>query len=220
MSKRSSRESDRTGTLIFGLILIAAGGWFLLRTLGFPLPGIGAMWPIFPTLAGVGFFVGWLFASDKGDAYGMMIPATINFLVGLFFFTFTLGIFDWSAMAYLWPVFPLIVGISFFVAWVFSLFRVWGLLVPGGVTATVGVVGLAFTLGAQAGYLQQVFKLWPLALIGLGFLVLVGGLLGGSGRRSSQAAVLEDYESAEGEMAPDADHPSTDRAEYKYPDES
>ena len=168
MSKRSSRESDRTGVVIWGLILIGVGGWFLLRTLGFPLPGIGAMWPIFPTVVGIAFFVGWLFTPDKGDAYGIMIPATINFLVGLFFFTFTLGIFDWSAMGYLWPVFPLIVGISFFVAWVFSLFRVWGLLIPGGITAMVGIVGLAFTLGAEAGYLQWVFKLWPLALIALG----------------------------------------------------
>jgi hypothetical protein len=192
------------------------------------------MWPIFPTLVGVGLFVGWLFTPDKDDAYGMMIPATINLLVGLFFFTFTLGIFDWSAMAYLWPVFPLIVGISFFVAWVFSLFRVWGLLIPGGITATVGVVGLAFTLGAEAGYLQWVFKLWPLALIGLGFLVLVGGLLGGRGRQSGrtagQAAGLEEYEPAEDETTtawpqpdvsqPDAGQPDTGRTEFKYPDES
>ncbi len=230
MSKRSSRESDRTGITIFGLILIAAGSWFLLRTLGFPLPGIGAMWPIFPTLVGLGIFVGWLFTPDKGDAYGMMIPATINLLIGLFFFTFTLGILDWSAMGYLWPVFPLIVGLSFFVAWVFSLFRVWGLLIPGGITATVGIVGLAFTLGAQARYLQWVFRLWPLALIALGFLVLIGGLLGGRGSRSKQAAghaaVLEDYEPAEGETTAadvgeaDTSRPDTDRAEFKYPDES
>ena len=126
-------------------------------------------------------------------------------------------------MAYLWPVFPLIVGISFFVAWVFSLFRVWGLLIPGGITATVGIVGLAFTLGAETGYLQWVFKFWPLALIGLGFLVLVGGLLSGRGwqsGREAEQATLEDYEPTEDGTTPDVSQPATDPAEFKYPEQS
>ena len=214
MSGKSHR-SDRTGVVIWGLIMIAAGGWFLLRTLGFRLPGMGQMWPIFPTLVGLSMFVGWLFAPNKRENHGIMIPATINLLVGLFFFGFTLGFFPWSWMGVLWPVFPLIVGISFFVAWVFSLFRVWGLLVPAGITATVGIVGLAFTLGAEAGYLQWVLKLWPMALIALGFVVLVGGLLGGRGSRSSRVATLEDYEPAEGQTVPDSGP-----AQFKYPDES
>jgi hypothetical protein len=192
-----SRKSDRTRVVIWGLIMVAVGFWFLLRTLGFRLPGMGQMWPIFPTLVGVSIFVGWLFTPNKRANHGMMIPATINFLIGLFFFGFTLGVFPWGWMGVLWPVFPLIVGIAFFVAWVFSLFSNWGLLIPAGVTATVGIVGLGFTLAGQSVLFASLLRFWPLALIALGVLVLFGGLLG-SGRQRSSAAPpgLEDYERA------------------------
>jgi hypothetical protein len=188
MSGRSSRGSDRYGALIPGLALIGIGVWFLLRTMGFPLPSIGAMWPIFPVLAGLGFFVNWLASPNKREAHGIMIPATITGLVGLFFFAFTLGFVPWSAMGVLWPVFPLIVGIAFFVAWVFSGFREWGLLVPSAVTGAVGIVGLSFTLGGTL--FGDLVRFWPLLLIGLGVLVLVGGLTG-SGRRGSERRAVE-----------------------------
>jgi len=205
MSKRSSRGSERSGVVIWGLAMIVVGAWFLLRTLGFRLPGMGQMWPIFPTLVGLSIFVGWLFTPDKRANHGMMIPATINVLIGLFFFLFTLDLLPWGAMGYLWPVFPLIVGISFFVAWVFSLFANWGLLIPAGVTATVGIVGLGFTLSAQSGLFAWVVRLWPLALIALGVLILLGGLLSGFRRRPSSGAAaqagLESYEAGAGETA-------------------
>ena len=204
MSRKSYR-SDRAGVVVWGLIMIAVGGWFLLRTLGFRLPGLGQMWPIFPTLVGLSMFVGWLFTSDKRANHGVMIPATINFLVGLFFFGFTLGILPWSDMGILWPVFPLIVGIAFFVAWVFSLFSNWGLLIPAGITATVGIVGLGFTLSIESGLFPWIMRFWPLALIALGVLVLFGGLLSSGRRRSASSttpdAGLESYEPAGGETA-------------------
>lgn len=165
----SSSRSDRVNAIIWGLVLIGVGGWFLLQTLGFPMPGMGRLWPIFPTLVGAGFFVGWLFNAHKRDAFGLAIPGTINLLVGLFFFGFTFGIFSWGDMAYLWPVFPLIVGLSFFVAWVFSLFREWGLLIPAGIVGAVGVIGLAFTVGhLENAYLRLLFNAWPLLLIVIG----------------------------------------------------
>ena len=204
MSRKSYR-SDRAGVVVWGLIMIAIGGWFLLRTLGFRLPGMGQMWPIFPTLVGLSMFVGWLFTPDKRANHGIMIPATINVLVGLFFFGFTLGILRWGDMGFLWPVFPLIVGIAFFVAWVFSLFSNWGLLIPAGITATVGIVGLGFTLSAQSGLFAWIIRFWPLALIALGVLVLFGGLLSSGRRRTASGATsdagLESYEPAGGETA-------------------
>ena len=133
-----SRRSSRSGVLIPGLILIALGAWFLVRALGFDLPGMDALWPIFPTIVGLSLFVGWLFAPKKRGNHGMMIPAVINFLVGAFFFGFTFGIFQWRDMAILWPVFPLIVGVAFIVLGAvlllnqFSLFSWldWGLMWP------------------------------------------------------------------------------------------
>lgn len=205
MSK-SAKRSDRTSAVIWGLILIVVGGWLLLDTLGFGLPGLDRMWPIFPTLVGMAFFVGWLFSSDKRGNYGIAIPGTINLLIGLFFFGFTLGFFRWSDMAYLWPVFPLIVGIAFVVAWVFSLFSAWGLLIPGGITGTVGIVGLAFTLGHLDNlYLNLLTRGWPVLVILVGVVLLFQSLFGKAvaPKRPSQQegvslghdeAVLEEFE--------------------------
>ena len=82
------------------------------------------------------------------------------------------------------PVFPLIVGLAFLAAWVLSLFRAWGLLIPGAINGAVGVIGLAFTLaGLSHVYLGWIFQFWPVALILLGLLVLVGALVGSGARR-------------------------------------
>jgi hypothetical protein len=202
VSRDSFPSSRRAGTAVWGLVLVALGIWFLLQSLGVPLPGMAALWPVFSTLAGVGFFASWLFSRDKRSSYGVMIPATITFLIGLFFFGFTLGAFAWGDMAYLWPVFPLIVGIAFVVTWVFSGFREWGLLVPGGVTGAVGLIGLAFTLGRlEYPYLRWILRGWPALLILIGLIVLVGGLLDRRGRPTPPADVsqqgLEDFESRE-----------------------
>jgi hypothetical protein len=179
-----SRRSSRNGVLIPGLILIGLGAWFLFRALGIDLPGMEAMWPIFPVIVGLSIFAGWLFAPTKRGNHGMMIPAVITFLVGVFFFGFTFGVFEWGDMAVLWPVFPLIVGVAFIVAWIFSLFRDWGLLIPGGITAGVGIVGLGFTVFGQVEAVVSLLRFWPVLLIGLGILVLIGGLVG-SGRKES-----------------------------------
>ena len=181
-----SRHSSRSGVLIPGLILIALGVWFLVRALGFNLPGMDALWPIFPTIVGLSLFVGWLFTPKKRGNHGMMIPAVINFLIGVFFFGFTFGIIEWRDMAVLWPVFPLIVGVAFFVAWLFSGLKDWGMLIPGGITAGVGIVGLAYTVLGQVETVASLLRYWPVLLIGLGVLILIGGVLG-SGRKTSSA---------------------------------
>jgi hypothetical protein len=175
--------------LIPGLVLIGLGAWFLVRALGVNLPGMAAMWPVFPTIVGLSLFVGWIVTPNRRANHGMMIPAVINFLVGVFFFGFTFGFFEWGEMGVLWPVFPLIVGVAFFVAWLFSGLQDWGMLVPGAITAGVGIVGLGFTLFGQVEAIASLLRFWPVLLIGLGILVLLGGVLGGGKRsRSEQQA--------------------------------
>lgn len=181
-----SRRSSRSGVLIPGLVLIALGVWFLIRALGVNVPGMAALWPIFPIIVGLSMFVGWLFSPKTQGSHGIMIPAVINVGVGVFFFGFTLGFFSWADMAVLWPVFPLIVGLAFFVAWVLSGFRDWGMLVPGGVVSAVGVVGLGFTLFGEIEAFASLLPYWPVLLIGLGVLVLIGGVVGSTRRAPSE----------------------------------
>jgi hypothetical protein len=187
------RDSGRKGVLVPGLVLIAVGVWFLIRSLGYNLPGMAQMWPVFPVIVGLSMFVTWLVSPDKLERHGLMIPAVINFLVGVFFFGFTLSFFQWSDMADLWPVFPLIVGVAFIVAWIFSLFRDWGMLIPGGITAGVGIVGLAYTLYEQNAVIAPLLPYWPVLLIGFGLLILIGAVLNPARQTSSQDSATQEF---------------------------
>lgn len=193
-----SRRSSRNGVLIPGLILIAVGAWFLAGSLGVELPNMEQMWPVFPTVVGISLFIGWLVSSNKRGNYGMIIPAAINFLIGIFFFGFTFELFPWSDMAIYWPVFPLIVGVAFIAAWLFSGLRDTGLLIPGGVAAAVGIVGLGFTVFGMDETVRDMLDYWPVLLIVLGVLILIGGLLGSKRRSSEGGTSSQDYKGPDG----------------------
>ncbi len=163
---------------MWGLILIVIGGWLFANSLGLPAPGIETFWPIFPTLVGAWLLITWLLSQNRQANHGIAIPAMINLLTGLFFFGFTMGFFEWGDMAYLWPIFPLIVGVAFLVAWTFSLFQAWGLLIPGGITSAVGLIALSLTTHyADRPWLKLIFSGWPIILILIGISILARGLL-------------------------------------------
>ena len=59
---RSRRDDPgRTGTIIFGLILVAVGLWFFAdQTLGFEMPRVrwSDLWPLFLILIGIWILLG------------------------------------------------------------------------------------------------------------------------------------------------------------------
>jgi len=165
-----TESSNHSGNVIGGLILVAIGIWFLLGALGVRLPGIGNLWPIFPTLAGLAFIVAYARQKDAG----LLIPGVTGFLIGLFFFLFTLGSFEWSQMGQLWPVFPLIGGVAFLAAYLSE--RDAGLLIPAVGAMGVGVIGLLFTLSGLS--LAWLGTFWPVVLIVVGLFVLAQNLMG------------------------------------------
>jgi hypothetical protein len=60
-TRPSGEDSGRLATIVFGLIVIAVGVWFLLdRTLGFELPDIewGSLWPLIVIGLGVWILLG------------------------------------------------------------------------------------------------------------------------------------------------------------------
>jgi hypothetical protein len=128
-------------------------------------------WPIFPMVAGIAFFGGYLAGGLKDG--GMAFVGTGLFLTGLFFFGFTLGYWAWSDMAELWPVFPLIWGFAFLVLFLASRARDTGALILGLVGIIVGGVGLAYTYGLVEG---DIVKFWPVLLILAGIVGLIGAL--------------------------------------------
>jgi len=160
-----TRGGSRFRGILWGGILLVAGTWFLLQQLGIELPNFfSALWPLFPFMFGAAFLVTF-FTGDCKDA-GLVWPGTFGVLVGSFFFLFSFGVFVWEQMNVLWPVFPLIVGLSFLATWIAGGGKETGLLVPASITIVVGVVGLGFELGSLDA--RTLNMLWPLALVVLG----------------------------------------------------
>jgi hypothetical protein len=158
------KRSARFGGVLWGGVLLVVGTWLLLDELGWDMPNIGAMWPVFPFMFGAAFLVSF-FVGDRSDP-GLVWPATFGVLLGIFFFLFSLEILDWEEMGVLWPVFPLMVGIAFFATWLAGGCRDSGILVPGTVTLLVGGIGLALTQRLLVW--DDVRLYWPLALVAIG----------------------------------------------------
>ncbi len=146
--------------------------------MGVNLPSIGGLWPIFPTLAGLVFMAAYFMGSEK-DA-GLLIPGVSSFLIGIFFFFFTMGVFEWAEMGRLWPIFPLIGGIAFVAVWMAGGRKDFGLLIPAGGALAVGVVGLIFTLGGFN--FARIANFWPIILIVVGLGILIQNFIDRGGK--------------------------------------
>jgi hypothetical protein len=162
---------DQLGVVWAGLGLIGLG----IALLFAQWIGWDRIWPIFPLLGGLAFFAGYA-ASGFRDA-GLAFVGTAAALLGLFFFGFTLGYWEWAEMVRLWPVFALIGGAAFVVLFMAEgRSRDWGVLGIGLVAIIVGVVGLAVTHDVVSG---DILVYWPALLILLGFVGLIGALFRG-----------------------------------------
>lgn len=169
------RRRNRGGTIVWALILIGLGGWFLLDNLGLDLPNMAQMWPVFVLVPGLFALAGYVFGQDHDP--GLAFLGTGATLLGVFFFMTTLGIggLEPGDMGRLWPIYPLIGGIAFVVLWVASGFRDWGALIPGSIAILVGLLGLgAVMVGEQTRFFDLLFKGWPIILIAVGLGILVG----------------------------------------------
>ncbi len=163
----------RHGNALFGgTVLILLGAWFLFDGLGFDLPSLGALWPVFPLLSGaLSLFA---FATRKKKDPSVVFSGVSGVFLGLFFFCFTLGVFDWQDMGELWPVFPLIVGCAFLGSWFAGRCREKGLIVPGVGATAVGVVGLLFTLNQMS--FDGLRLVGSLAIVAVGAVIVVRSL--------------------------------------------
>jgi hypothetical protein len=123
-------------------------------------------------LAGLAFLVGYVAGGFKEE--GFVFIGTLSALLGLFFFGFTLGVWEWGDMSKLWPVFPLIVGVAFCALFLADRKHDPGSLGVGCAAVIVGVVGLAILYGFMG---SGIAKLWPLLIILVGLIGLVGALV-------------------------------------------
>ena len=160
-------------SFIVGFGLVGVGIWFLVDTFWYSLPGIDGLWPATLMIVGAAQLIGFLFSGLR--RYQYVVSALTCSGLGIFFLFFSLGGVDWSAMSYLWPAFPLIIGVAQVAGWIASFGRKFQLLTGGLITSLVGVVGFAFTLTfAGIGPLANLGSLAGAALIPV--LFILGGI--------------------------------------------
>jgi hypothetical protein len=158
---------DKSGRVVGGLVLIGFGLVLLLaQWLGWE-----RIWPIFPLLGGLAFFVGFMATGFREE--GFVFVGTAATLVGLFFFGFSLGFWEWEDMARLWPAFAFIGGCAFFALFLADRKHDVGVLGVGCAAMIVGLVGLLITYGLLG---SSIVKLWPLLLVLMGMIGLAGAL--------------------------------------------
>jgi LiaI-LiaF-like transmembrane region len=155
----------RPGMIWIGLGLIGLGIVFVLAQ------GMGwdKIWPVFPVLGGLAFWAAYAGTGFKDG--GLAFVGTLAVLVGLFFFGFTFGLWEWAEMAQLWPGFLIIAGVAFIVLFLAEPPHEVGLLGFGLAVILAGAGGLAFTLGLVGA---DILKWWPLLLVVVGLISLVG----------------------------------------------
>ncbi len=154
-----------------GLILILIGIWALLQTLGVRWLRMEQFWPAILVIVGL-ISLYTALTSDPRSPDGVWFGLATLLSGGLFLYI-TVGPAQWADMAWLWPVFPTIAGLSWLAAWLINTRQI-STLVVGLIALAVGGAGYLYTSGMlDPERARQLLSLWPLIfiIIGLGFII-------------------------------------------------
>ncbi len=149
---------NRSSTAFLAVILIIAGIVITLENLRF-LNGISRHWPALMLILGTGFSLLY-FQRQRQDQMLIWLGTFIS-LLGLFFYY--LNFTSWKSLSHDWPVFLLIVGISFIPVAAYKKKMIYVLSSLSFITLFL-IFFLVFTVSA---------KLWPLSFLFLGVDLLI-----------------------------------------------
>jgi len=149
---------NRSSTAFLSVILIIAGIVITLENFRF-LNGISRHWPALMLILGMGFSL-LFFQRQRKDQVLIWLGTFIGSL-GLFFYY--LNFTSWKSLANDWPVFLLIVGISFIPVAAFKKKMIYVLSSLSFITLFL-IFFLVFTVST---------KLWPLSFLFLGVDLLI-----------------------------------------------
>lgn len=169
--------TDRSGRLLVAFMLIAIGLFFSVATFYPELVRADRWWPLFILVPGVAMFGTGLVAGvgGKRETAGLVIPGTIVTTVGLLFL-YAANTGRWGFWAYNWTLIVASVGLGLIIAAQFgaaakdaATVGLWLLVIGVGLFAVIG----AFVEGIMPR--REVLRWWPLLLVLLGVIVLLGG---------------------------------------------
>ena len=139
-------------------ILIILGVILLLENFGI-VYGAWMIWPFIPLIIGIGFTILYFRTRKDLVMLGMGIFIGLNSM-----FFFYLNFTGWILLAYLWPVFIILLGLTFLACWLPSRKRVLLYL-----AVFLTALGLSFIMIFAISS-----RLWPLSLIlgGISFIII------------------------------------------------
>jgi hypothetical protein len=170
-------NSNRTVSLVIGIILISIGALALLGSVILPAAGWGLGlivrmgWPLIIVGAGLAFVLPALLAPMGSGLGGLFIPGVPVLATGaVLFFTSTFN--QWGAWQYLWPVEVLAVGLAFLLA-AWKLRVIW-LVIPALI---VGLNGVLLQFCAITNWWSVWAAMWTVEPLALGLAFLWIGLV-------------------------------------------
>ena len=158
-----------------GIVLIIIGAVILIHKMDILRFGWYELYPLLLLGLGIWFFVKVFVKKQIGSAF----PGSLFLLLGLFFLLRNFDILDLGFYYDIWPIFLLILGVSFVVQYIFKP-QDWGLLIPAGIFLFFGFGYLARNMHWHRLFPFEMTRLleqyWPLALILIGIGIIVSNL--------------------------------------------
>ncbi|MGE5614320.1 MAG: hypothetical protein ACM3XR_07930 [Bacillota bacterium] len=162
---------------VLGGILVILGAMLLLMNTGLVKPfsdilSIGKLWPLyFLILPGLFFHAGYF--SGNGRHPGLLVPGGIFLVLGI---AFQINMF-FGGWDIIWPLYIFSVAFGLFELYLFG-HREKGLLIPIGILTGLSVIFfISFSLRRLLDFNTQPLA-FPLLLIGIGLIILLGGKRG------------------------------------------
>jgi len=146
--------------LIVGILLLLLGGVLLLWRLGL-LPSMGALWPLPLLVAGLSL----LYLNLKGRSQRYILPGMLLTL-GALYFLLRNTVIPSMSLSRTWPVFMLIIGLSFLPYGFRGKKARVSIIVPAVAIMGLAVIFLPFSLGlVRESFTDFALTWWPTLLL-------------------------------------------------------
>lgn len=163
----------KKGSLIPGILLIAAGCYFLLRRFIVSLPVWEQIYPVLILILTA--FLLW--ETYRKNNPGTIFWAVFCLITGAFFLLRNYSIIPYLYVDEYWPVFLIAFGLAFIVKFIVHP-EDWGALIPGTLLLFYGLKCLLSNF--EEFYWQHdlyIDDLWPMIIIVIGIGMVVSGFL-------------------------------------------
>ena len=164
---RGKRPSKR-GPLIFAFVVIVVGLWLLAEAMGYAVPPLSKIWPVFLVIGGVASLLDYLTISRKPRSAGQ---AALGIGLGAICFVFTLGYARWGDFLDWLPAVPIVIGAAMLATWAAAGKRDTGLFTGAMVVLALGLLGIFARFQFLRDLLPSAQVVWAIGLLFVGVLV-------------------------------------------------